>query len=91
MALRVVPRPGQLAVYDELPDELREAYPFMNRIFRQGDLGVPLFFVVSGYCMMASARSAVRRDEPVKSYLWRRLMRIFPPPGVGAGGAASSG
>ena len=62
-----------------LEESLREAYPFANRIFRQGDLGVPLFFVVSGYCMMASARSAVRRDEPVRSYLWRRLMRIFPP------------
>lgn len=60
-------------------DELNEELPWIWRLMKQGHLGVPLFFVVSGYCMMASARSAVRREESTGSYLKRRLVRIFPP------------
>jgi len=44
----------------------------------RGDLGVPVFFVISGYCMMASLRSAVRRDERPLSFLSRRMRRIYP-------------
>ena len=42
-------------------------------------VGVPLFFVISGYCISATADSARRRDVPVRVYLWRRFRRIFPP------------
>ena len=44
----------------------------------RGDLGVPVFFVISGYCLMGSLRSAVRRDERPLSFLYRRLRRIYP-------------
>jgi len=51
--------------------------------FRQfancGMLGVPAFFVISGYCMMASSRSTMAKGQTAGSFLKRRLRRIFPP------------
>ncbi|MBC7851981.1 MAG: acyltransferase [Pirellulaceae bacterium] len=44
-----------------------------------GDLGVPMFFVVSGYCIAVAARSAIRNDLPWTHFLFRRLKRIYPP------------
>ena len=43
-------------------------------------LGVPMFFVISGYCISASADSA--RNNPfqgISQYFWRRFRRIYPP------------
>jgi peptidoglycan/LPS O-acetylase OafA/YrhL len=60
-------------------EELRADQPFLWNLMQQGHLGVPLFFVVSGYCMMASARSATQRDESTGGYMKRRLVRIYPP------------
>ncbi len=44
-----------------------------------GLLGVPAFFVISGYCMMASSRSTIVKGQTAGSFLRRRLRRIFPP------------
>jgi peptidoglycan/LPS O-acetylase OafA/YrhL len=44
-----------------------------------GMLGVPAFFVISGYCMMASSRSTIAKGQTAGSFLRRRLRRIFPP------------
>jgi peptidoglycan/LPS O-acetylase OafA/YrhL len=44
-----------------------------------GLLGVPAFFVISGYCMMASSRDTVAKGRTAGSFLKRRLRRIFPP------------
>ena len=44
-----------------------------------GFLGVPLFFVISGYCMMASCRGIIAKRQPAGTFLRRRLRRIFPP------------
>ncbi len=44
-----------------------------------GFLGVPLFFVISGYCMMASSRRVIAKQQPSSTFLQRRLWRIFPP------------
>lgn len=42
--------------------------------------GVPLFFVISGYCISASCDKVRRGNAPLwSSYYWRRLRRIFPP------------
>jgi peptidoglycan/LPS O-acetylase OafA/YrhL len=43
------------------------------------DLGVPLFFVVSGYCIAASMDSHRRRGASSWEFLKRRLRRIYPP------------
>jgi len=42
--------------------------------------GVPLFFVISGYCISASCDKVRRGNAPLwSSYYFRRLRRIFPP------------
>lgn len=51
----------------------------LRRFADGGFLGVPLFFVISGYCMMASSRGVIARGQPASHFLKRRLRRIFPP------------
>ncbi len=41
--------------------------------------GVPVFFVVSGYCIAAAADSARRRPHPAGRFFLRRFRRIYPP------------
>ena len=42
-------------------------------------LGVPLFFVISGYCISATMENMRERPRGVRSYFLRRLRRIYPP------------
>ena len=42
-------------------------------------IGVPIFFVISGYCISASADSTRRLGRPITEYFFRRFRRIFPP------------
>jgi peptidoglycan/LPS O-acetylase OafA/YrhL len=42
-------------------------------------VGVPLFFVISGYCISATADSHRRKNAGVGQYFWRRVRRIYPP------------
>lgn len=42
-------------------------------------LGVPIFFVISGYCIAASADASARRKESAWAFLRRRFRRIYPP------------
>src|SRR5688572_16597179 len=41
--------------------------------------GVPVFFVISGYCIAASADAARAKRGGVGRYFVRRLRRIYPP------------
>jgi peptidoglycan/LPS O-acetylase OafA/YrhL len=43
------------------------------------NIGTPLFFVISGYCIAASTDSHRRKALPAKNFLLRRVWRIFPP------------
>ena len=51
----------------------------MMRIVRLAWAGVPIFFVVSGYCIAASLDSMRRRPYTLGSYFVRRFRRIYPP------------
>jgi peptidoglycan/LPS O-acetylase OafA/YrhL len=42
-------------------------------------IGVPAFFVISGYCIMATIDSRRRRGDGLGEYLRRRVWRIYPP------------
>jgi peptidoglycan/LPS O-acetylase OafA/YrhL len=42
-------------------------------------IGVPMFFVISGYCISATADSSRRKSHPTSHYFKRRVRRIFPP------------
>lgn len=46
---------------------------------RRMNLGVPLFFVISGYCIAASAASTARKGGSPWSFMGRRFWRIYPP------------
>jgi peptidoglycan/LPS O-acetylase OafA/YrhL len=43
------------------------------------NVGVALFFVISGYCIAAAADNARRRNASVAEYFVRRVRRIYPP------------
>ena len=43
------------------------------------NLGVPMFFVISGYCIAASAEATIDRGESAGSFLAPRVWRIYPP------------
>jgi peptidoglycan/LPS O-acetylase OafA/YrhL len=49
------------------------------RLFDYGRLGVPVFFVISGYCITATADGSRRRSRTTSSFFVRRFRRIFPP------------
>lgn len=42
-------------------------------------IGVPMFFVVSGYCIAASVDSLRRKPQSLTTYFIRRFRRIYPP------------
>jgi peptidoglycan/LPS O-acetylase OafA/YrhL len=44
-----------------------------------GHLGVMIFFVISGYCIAAAAESGRERSMSIKTFMWRRVRRIYPP------------
>jgi peptidoglycan/LPS O-acetylase OafA/YrhL len=43
------------------------------------NIGVPLFFVISGYCIAGSVDAARRRGTGSLAFLSRRFWRIYPP------------
>src|SRR5262249_5807489 len=43
------------------------------------NLGVTLFFVISGYCIAASLEATRRRGDTPWVFLGRRVWRIYPP------------
>lgn len=48
-------------------------------VIRHFYLGVQLFFVISGYCIMGAVESAQRNSSPLSTYIRRRVRRIYPP------------
>lgn len=43
------------------------------------NVGVPIFFVISGYCIMATLNARQQDGQGVGDYFQRRFRRIFPP------------
>src|SRR5436853_2184504 len=41
--------------------------------------GVPIFFVISGYCIAATVDSSRRKAKPARNFFARRFRRIYPP------------
>lgn len=52
----------------------------------RGWMGVPIFFVISGYCISAAADSVRPQQQTLGTFFIRRLRRIFPPYWVTLGG-----
>lgn len=51
----------------------------MTAVVARTWIGVPMFFVISGYCIMATIDSRRRKSGGVADYMQRRLWRIYPP------------
>lgn len=43
------------------------------------NVGVPIFFVISGYCIMATLDARQQHGRGIGDYFQRRFRRIFPP------------
>lgn len=57
---------------------ITEASPTLGALARYGYMGVPIFFVISGYCMAASAHQTLRHNRPAGGFLRKRFLRIYP-------------
>ena len=57
---------------------IAEASPTLGELARYGNMGVPMFFVISGYCMAASAHQILQRNRSAGSFLRKRFLRIYP-------------
>ena len=44
-----------------------------------GHLGVPMFFVISGYCIANAATRSLDAPAPVRHFVKARIRRIYPP------------
>lgn len=58
---------------------LAESFPALARFVQFGDLGVPLFFVISGYVITASAQATIANRGSAHQFMKRRFLRIYPP------------
>lgn len=52
---------------------------FIVFLARRMWIGVPIFFVVSGYCIAASTQSGRDKLHSLGTFFWRRFRRIYPP------------
>ncbi len=72
-----------VAVHACLPYLLSVAPSLMrNPVYRvsvSGPLGVVLFFVISGYCIVGAAYNSTVADRPVRAFAFDQIRRIFPP------------
>lgn len=46
-----------------------------QRLHAMGNVGVDLFFVLSGFLIYGSL---VSREQPYRAFMWRRMVRIYP-------------
>src|SRR5947209_659017 len=60
-------------------EAFQHTLPLAHRLFKMGDLGVPMFFVISGFCLTAAGRRAIVKAESAGAFLYRRALRIYPP------------
>jgi peptidoglycan/LPS O-acetylase OafA/YrhL len=64
-------------VYEALPTIDPVGKVILLIISKMG-VGVPMFFVISGYCIAATCDSARRKQYSPGSYFYRRFRRILP-------------
>lgn len=80
---RVVP-PGLWPKRYDLMDGFRGIASLIVLFYHLGFLscgyyGVTFFFVISGYCILASADSCQKQDHGVRAFAVKRFHRIYPP------------
>ncbi|MGC4081739.1 MAG: acyltransferase [Vicinamibacterales bacterium] len=61
------------------PGAAERVYAAASAVAARLWIGVPIFFVISGYCISAAADNHRRKNAPVSRYFIRRFRRILPP------------
>lgn len=59
-------------------DNLRDTSLFLYSIAQYGNLGVPMFFVISGFVITYSAESTLKKQQSPLFFLKKRFLRIYP-------------
>jgi len=71
---------GVAAIWVVLLHSRGPGLPFpLDRFSLLGLLGVPMFFVISGYCIASAALRSADSPRPVAHFLKARVRRIYPP------------
>ncbi|WLD13478.1 acyltransferase family protein [Planctellipticum variicoloris] len=60
-------------------EEFQHKLPWIYQILRHGELGVPMFFVISGFCITAAACKTLETGRTPGDFMKRRAWRIYPP------------
>jgi exopolysaccharide production protein ExoZ len=72
-----------LVVFDHMNGVIEKTDPGARTFFEVfryfGNFGVDLFFVISGFIMMSTSWSAFGRTGVSRTFLLRRIVRIYPP------------
>ena len=56
----------------------QENFPCLHQFLKVGDRGVPMFFVISGFCLGLAGSRAIAKQDSVGQFLYRRAKRIYP-------------
>lgn len=51
----------------------------LHKFSSGGHLGVPMFFVISGYCIANATMRSLNTTRPVVNFIIARIRRIYPP------------
>ena len=82
-ALAVVVCHLAVSAYREAPNLAGGPWPWLALILGFGYLGVPLFFVISGFCIHLPQARALTRATPTapdwRRFFARRFWRLYPP------------
>lgn len=81
VCLVVVVEHAGIALWQDGSRVRGQSYPVRDIIARMlsWNVGAPLFFVISGYCIAASLDSTRRKGISPARFIARRIWRIFPP------------
>ena len=52
--------------------------PNIYSVFKLGGHAVPVFFVISGYCIALTANRVMAKNQTSRYFLWKRMYRIYP-------------
>src|SRR5947209_6091334 len=74
---------GHCTIYTTAYAEPADPFQYLGNqalaLFRWMVVGVPMFFVISGYCVTAAAYTAQARSHRFSTFMYRRARRIYPP------------